>query len=344
MQEQRDSLQGLKLAIRNKQPHNFYVFHGEEAFLLQHYLNQLHKVILDELTESFNLHRFNQENFDLQHFADAVENLPMMAERTLVQVDDVDLFKFPEDARNRLTEILNDIPEYCTLVMVYNTVEFKQDKRYKKLSDAISKAEIVEFQKQSQRDLIAWISRHFAAKGKYIAPELCGYLLELTDGTMTSIKGEIEKIAAFSAADAICKEDIDAVTEPVLDAVVFQMTDMLGAKDFAHAMDSLQKLLKMQQEPIVILGAIGGHFRRLAAARRIYEHAGNSGELAKLCGISDYAARKAMSTARQFSADFFKIAMELVLETDHQMKTSYDDPQRLLEVLVLRLAQEARHA
>ena len=112
MQEQRDSLQGLKLAIRNKQPHNFYVFHGEEAFLLQHYLNQLHKVILDELTESFNLHRFNQENFDLQHFADAVENLPMMAERTLVQVDDVDLFKFPEDARNRLTEILNDIPEY----------------------------------------------------------------------------------------------------------------------------------------------------------------------------------------------------------------------------------------
>ena len=30
------------------------------------------------------------------------------------------------------------------------------------------------------------------------------------------------------------------------------------------------------------------------------------------------------------------------METDYQMKTSFDDPQRLLELLILRLAQEAR--
>ena len=31
------------------------------------------------------------------------------------------------------------------------------------------------------------------------------------------------------------------------------------------------------------------------------------------------------------------------METDYQMKTSYDDSQRLLELLILRLAVEARH-
>ena len=36
-------------------------------------------------------------------------------------------------------------------------------------------------------------------------------------------------------------------------------------------------------------------------------------------------------------------AVEMVLETDYKMKTSYDDPQRLLELLVLQLAAEARH-
>ena len=36
----------------------------------------------------------------------------MMAERTLVQVDDIDLFKLNEDNRNKLTEVLSDIPEY----------------------------------------------------------------------------------------------------------------------------------------------------------------------------------------------------------------------------------------
>ena len=34
---------------------------------------------------------------------------------------------------------------------------------------------------------------------------------------------------------------------------------------------------------------------------------------------------------------------KLILETDMQMKTSFDDPQRLLELLILRLAQEAKH-
>ena len=101
IQEKSDVMQALKAAIRMKQPENFYIFHGEETFLLQHYLTQLQKVILDELTESFNYHRFNNENFDLQSFADAVENMPMMAERTLVQVDDIDLFKLPEDSRNK---------------------------------------------------------------------------------------------------------------------------------------------------------------------------------------------------------------------------------------------------
>lgn len=344
MQEQRDSLQVLKAAIRAKQPHNFYVFHGEEVFLLQHYLGQLHKVILDELTESFNFHRFTYENFDLQAFADAVENLPMMAERTMVQVEDIDIFKLPEDSRGKMIDILSDIPEYCTLVFVYETVEFKPDKRLKKMWEVVSGSQIIEFAKQSQRDLISWITRHFAARGKHISPELCLYLMELTDGTMTSLKGEIEKIAAFSGADTICRADIDAVTEPVLDAVVFRMTDQLGAREYAQAMDSLQKLLKMQQEPIAILGAVGGYLRRLGTARTLYDQGSNAGELMKLCGISDFAARKTMSAARQFSAGFFRTAMDLVLETDRKMKTSYDDPHRLLEMLILQLAQEAHHA
>lgn len=339
---QKDSLQQLKLAIRNKEPANFYIFHGEEAFLLRHYLGQLHKVILDELTESFNFHRFNNENFDLRDFADAVENLPMMAERTLVQVEDIDLFKLPEDSRNKMIDVLTDIPEYCTVIFVYDTVEFKPDKRLKKLWEAVSSGEIVEFAKQDQRSLVSWITRHFGAKGKRIDPDLCMYLIEITDGTMTSLGSEIEKIAAFSGAETICKADIDAVTEPVLDAVVFRMTDMIAAGDYSNALVTLQKLLKMQQEPIVILAAVGSHLRRLGTARTILDRGGNPGEVARLCGVADFVAKKAMDAARRFRPEFFKKAMELVLETDMKMKTSFDDSERLLEMLILQLSQEAR--
>ena len=337
-------LQELKQALKNKNLGRLYFFHGEETFLLHHYLGQMKKQLLDPLTESFNFHRLDNETFDIRSFADAVENLPMMAEHTLVQVDDIDLFKLGEADRTKMTEILSDIPDYCTVIFTYLTVSWKPDKRLKKLWEAVDKnGNVVEFAKQDQRDLVAWITRHFAARSKRISNDLCVYLIDITGGTMTALAGEIDKICAYSGADEIRKSDIDAVTEPVLDAVVFQMTDLLSAGRYDQALNKLQQLLKMQQEPLAILGAVGGHFRRLGAACTLLDRGKSAYDLQKLYGIPDYPARKTMEAARRFSADFCRKAAQLVLETDYRMKTSFDDNQRLLELLILQLAQEARH-
>ncbi len=338
-----NGLQTLKQALKNKDLGRLYFFHGEETFLLNHYLEQMKKQLLDELTESFNCHRLNNETFDIRAFADAVEALPMMAEHTFVQVEDVDPFKMNEGDRSKMTEILSDIPDYCTVVFTYLTAAWKPDKRLKKLWEAVDGGEIIEFAKQDQRDLIAWVTRHFAANNKRISSDLCAYLIDITGGTMTALRGEIAKISAYSGADHIKKSDIDAVTEPVLDAVVFQMTDLLSAGRYDQALLKLQQLLKMQQEPLAILGAVGGHFRRIGTARTLLDHGKTASDLQRLCGIPDYPARKTMEAARRFSPEFCKTAMGLILETDYRIKTSFDDSERLLEILILQLSQEARN-
>ena len=339
-----NALQELKTQLKQKELGRLYFFHGEESFLLNHYLGQMKKLVLDPLTESFNFHRLNNETFDIRDFADAVENLPMMAEATFVQVDDIDLFKMNEADRSKMTELLSDIPDYCTVVFTYLTVSWKPDKRLKKLWEAIDEnGTVVEFAKQDQRDLIAWVSRHFAAHKKRITADLCAYLIDITGGTMTALSSEIDKICAYSGAEEIRKTDIDAVTEPVLDAVVFQMTDLLSAGRYDQALLKLQQLLKMQQEPLAILGAVGGHFRRIGAARTLLDNGRNASDLQKLCGIPDYPARKTMEAARRFRPEFCRRAAQLVLETDYRMKTSFDDNERLLEQLILQLAQEAKN-
>lgn len=337
-------LQLLKAAIREKQIGRLYVFYGEELFLLHYYLEQMRKALVDPVTESFNYHKLTKENFDLRCFADAVESLPMMAEHTFLWVDDIDIFKFPESEREKLGEILSDIPDYCTVVFTYETVIWKPDKRLKKLWEIIEKyANIVEFPKQEQRDLIAWVTRHFAANQKSIESNLCSYLIDISGGTMTALSGEISKISAFSEGARITKSDIDAVVEPVLDAVVFQISDLLGEGNYGGALIKLQQLMKMQYEPVAVLGTIGGHFRRISTARTLLDNGKTSDALMRVLGIGDYAARKTMAATKRFSGAFCAKAAEWILETDHQMKTSYDDPKRLLELLLLRLAQEARN-
>lgn len=348
MKKQEDkpnAIQELKLDIRNKQTKRLYFFHGEETFLLHHYLEQLKKLLLDDLTEAFNFHKLTTETFDLQSFADSVENLPMMAENSMVWVDEIDIYKLPETDRDKIAEIISDIPEYCTVVFTYITVPFKPDSRMKKFHETVMRyGTVVDFAKQEPRDLIPWITRHFASKGKQISTSLCSYLIDITGGTMTTLAGEISKIAAYSGADTIVKSDIDAVTEPVLDAVVFQLTDLIGQGECAAALNKLQVLLKMQQDPILIVGAIGSHFRRLTTARTLMDNGKSYTELMKPYKMTDYPARKTMSAAGKFSAKFLSKAATLVMETDYGMKTSLDNSDRLLEILVLRLAQEARGA
>ena len=346
-EERPNMLQKLKEDIRQDTPGRLYFFYGEEIFLLNHYLKQLQKNLVDPVTESFNFHKLTNETFDLQSFADCVENLPMMAERTMTIVDEIDIFKMNEADRERMAEILSDIPDYCTVVFTYETVLFKPDKRFKKLWDAVEKnGLLVEFEKQSQRDLINWISRHFAANSKKISPDLCLYLIELTGGTMTALSGEIAKICAYSDAPAVVKSDIDAVVEPVLDAVVFHMTDLLAKGEYGAALQKLRQLLKMQEEELGILGAIGGHIRRLGAARTLLDNGKTYSDLQRLYGynvMGEYQAKKTMAAARNFSPKFCATAAQLVMETDRQIKTSYDEPGRLLEMLLLRFSQEARY-
>ena len=104
-----------------------------------------------------------------------------------------------------------------------------------------------------------------------------------------------------------------------------------------------QDMLKMQQEPIAILGAVGAHFRRISTARTIMDSGKGPDVLMRLCSLGDYPARKTMAAAKNFSSRFCARAAALILETDRQLKTSYDDPQRLMELLLLQLSQEALH-
>ena len=85
-------------------------------------------MLLDDLTESFNFHKLTQETFDVQSFADSVEAMPMMAEHTMVQVDDIDIFRLPESDRQKMAVVillilnltLQNLTQYIKTVQQFN--------------------------------------------------------------------------------------------------------------------------------------------------------------------------------------------------------------------------------
>lgn len=338
-----EGLQRLKADLKNGEFQKFYIFSGEEAYLREHYLKMLAAKLTDGPAAAFNEHRFSAETLTPEAFSDAMEAVPMMAERSFIRVDDVDLFRLPEAQRTQYAELLSDIPDYCCIVFVYDTVEFKLNGTMKKLADAIRKnACVVDFRRQSERELAAWVARHFRAAGKDISDELCRYLIFITDGMMTTLGPEIAKVASYCTTLQISRGDIDAVVTPALKARTFDISNALASGEYERALTGLRELFAMQEDCNLILGAIGSQMRRLHYAKTIMACGRGQDTLMELTGMKSYPAGLTMTAARRASEGFCRRAVELCLQTDIRMKTSYDEPERLLELLIMELSQEAR--
>lgn len=339
-----EQLRQFREDLKAGRPGRFYVFYGEERYLLEHYLQELRKKLVAGPMEAFNYRRLTQENATVTALRDAVEAVPMMAERTLVQVDDFDLFDRSEDERDALCALMEDLPETCCLVLQYDTVPYKKNAKYKKLCDALKRSACeVKFSKQTAAELSPWIARHFRAYGKSITPDLCQYLIFRTGGMMSAIASEIGKIAAYSRADAIVRADIDAVVEPVVSAIVFDVTDAFAAGDHAQAFSRLEELLLTQEEPIALLASLGSHFRKVLAAKAVLSAGKNKETLKPLIGTdSDFYASKLLGQAGRLSDEFCRRAAELCYDADCRMKGSPEENEDILRLLMLRLSQEAR--
>ena len=180
----------------------------------------------------------------------------------------MDLFKLDESQRNALIALLEDFPEYCTLIFIYDTLDYKRDGKMKKLCAALDKHVCaVEFAQQERAQLVNWLRRRFTALGHDIDSSAADHLLFTCGTLMTDLVPEIEKIAAYAKQERITIDDINAVADPVLDARVFDMTNCVTAGKYDDAARVLADLLRMQTEPIAILAALGKELRKLYTAR-----------------------------------------------------------------------------
>ena len=107
----------LKKALSEGTLGSLYLFHGEEDYLRDYYLEAVRKKLLPAGTETFNLHVFQGKDLELQTLSDCVDALPMMNDRTVLLVYDYDLFK-NEERRNRLESMFQDLPDYVCLIFV----------------------------------------------------------------------------------------------------------------------------------------------------------------------------------------------------------------------------------
>ena len=333
-------LEKLKKDLSEGGPGQLYVFHGEETYLRDYYLGRLREAVLTGGLGEFNRHDLSAKDMSPHALEEAVDCLPMMAERTLVEVTDFDLFKAGEKDRDAYVRILSALPDYCCLVFLYDVLEYKPDARTKLAGVIREQGTVVNFVRQGPSELRDWIRRHFRALGKEIEPRLCDEMVFYCGDLMQNLQQEIEKIGAYAKGERVTWADIEAVAAPQLGAVVFRIADAIGEKNFDKAAATLGELYQMQKTPYEIMGAFGKQMRQLYSARLALDGRKNAAWVAQLWGMR-YPADRLMVTARRFSLPWCRNAVIRCAQTDLAMKSTGQDAKELMTTLLLELANTA---
>ena len=334
------AFQKLKQDLAEGDAASAYIFYGEESYLRAHYLRRLREVLIPAGAEEFNYHALEGKDLTVQQLSEMAEAMPMMAQRTMIAVTDMDLFKLGKEQREQLEEFLSDVPPYCCVVFVYDTVAYKPDRTMKHLCKAIADhVQAVEFRAAESGDLLAWIARRFRALDKEIDRQTAEYLVFLCGGLMTGLVPEIAKIAAYAKGKAVTQADVDAVADPVLSAEVFKLSDAVIGRDFDKAAQILGDLLKMQTESILILATLGGQLRRLYTARLAIDGGKDRAWLMELWGMkSDYQAKLLLGAARRTTTAWCADAVKMCQVLDKRMKSEKGlDGVGELKLLLVRL-------
>jgi DNA polymerase-3 subunit delta len=316
-----------------------YVFHGEENYLRGHCLERMQKALVPEGAEGFNLHRFYGKGLTLRELAGAVDGVPFLCERKLVIADDFDLMGIPSAERDGWVSLLNSIPETCCLIFVYGTIPYKPDGRSKIQAALNQSARIIEFKEQEDHQLITWVGRHFKALGKEIDRTLCEHFIFRCGRGMAALYGEIQKVAAFNQEARITREAVDEVTEPVLEAVAFDLSDAIAEGNTRKAAQFLQTLQWMREAPETLLGAVGKTLRGLYAARLALDCKKGVRDVMAVCHYrSAYPAEKLMRSVKKRPLGWYQNALLAVREADAMLKGEIEcERERVMEWLLAKL-------
>ncbi len=217
----------LHTALKKRVFEPVYLFHGEDDFLKDARTRELVDAAVDPATRDFNLELRRGGELDAETLDALLGTPPMLAERRVVVVREVD--KLKKDARALLMKYLSR-PAPDTILVLVAPAGAKSDKA---LAD---RATAVEFAPLTGDRLPKWIVYHAeSVLGRRITPDAVALLVEAVGADLSQLAVELEKLASFAPGEI----DERAVAEVVgvrRGESLGALLDAVGAKDATTAL------------------------------------------------------------------------------------------------------------
>lgn len=337
--------QQLKAQLKADSISNAYLFYGDENYIKELYVSKLKKKLVDPSFESFNYHRYDGRQCDIDDIIKDAEILPMMSEYNFVYVSDFQVEKSKENIK-ALKDFLGDIPETTVLLLCYSTVEPDvKSAGFKAVLSAFDKAgTVVEFAKKSEGDLVKLIVSKTKKSGCTISSSDAKYLVSVVGSDITALLNELDKLCSHSLKGEISKKIIDELATKSLQARIYDLSKAVVSGDAQRAYSVLNTLFAMKEEPILLLSVIGSVYIDMYRVKCAKAAGASYDDVAQHFNYRgrEFALRNASRDCASLSQAQLRKSLDIIAETDAMMKSTSTDKRTLTEELIIKLLMAAR--
>lgn len=321
-----------------------YLFCGEEGYLKRHYLTALRGQLGVE-GDVFNHVRLTEQTYSPEALAAAVESLPMMAEKKLIEVSGLFLSDMKEADLEELCAILSLLPhyEYTVLVLLCEPDELaigtpkQPTKAFARLGEVVKP---VVFNHETPARLASWVAKHFAAEQIVAPPDTVTLLLDRCGCDMYALSSEIEKLSCYLKAkgrERLETEDVIRVSSESPQIAAFDFANAILDAQADKAFSILNELKRRKEKPEILLGGISHVIADLTVVKTLLDAGMTATAIASRLKMHEFKAKLYVKSAARTDASALRLLAERCYEADLKIKSTGLDSYAVLD----RLAAEA---
>lgn len=292
-----------------------YLLYGEDEYLRNEYLKKIKKEF-GELQLGINYVQVDENN--VNNIISDIETPAFGFPTKFIMAKDTGLFK----KKNVFADTLADYLKTANLDGVELVfVEITPEKNA--LYNTISKiGEVKEFKEQKMPQLIAKVKSIAQAYNVNINENTASYFIECVGTNMSDIINEIRKLIEYAGSGGtILKEDIDALSIKKSESIIFDLTDNLGRKKIADAIEVLHNLIYAKEPVQRILIMLYNHFKKLYIIKLAIEENKNIAQSLKLKPNQAFLVGKYQTQAKYFSKEELRSLLEELIKIDSSSKS-----------------------
>ena len=330
----------LEKELKNGQLQNLYLFYGEELFLLESSLKKI-KSLFGEMVKGINYITIDENN--CKELIANIETPSFGYDKKLIIVRNTGLFKKEGKRKNtELASLKDKVNKYLkenidiiksSVIIVF--VEEEADKKQALYTTMDQLGVVCQFDFLKPMEIQKRIKAICHGYQVEIEDSVLRYFIECCGTNMQDLINEIRKLIEYAGMGGkIQKEDVDQLAVKKLESVIFDLTDTLGKKDIAQALEVLKNLIYAKEPIQKILITLYNHFKKLYFVKLSLKAQKDIISSLNLKPNQTFLVNKYKTQASYFKEEELKNILQRLQDLDCEYKIGLIDLQLGLETIL----------